>query len=311
MARDLQRAANTVLRALSAARTSTSTGAAATTTSTTAAAGTLVSSPSLHSPAASRAYSTHQHIEHVAPPATRVPLDEEWYLRQRQRVPLGNRTPECAASAWVAPSAVLAGDVDVLDRASVWHGAVLRGDLNNITLGQISNVQDRCVLHAARSTAAGLPAATVIGKYVSIEPAAVLRSCRVGDHAIIGSRAVLLEGSLVEDGAILAPGSVLPPARRVPTGELWAGAPARFVRKLTGDEKDAIKGVAEAVYRAAAAHRDDELPHGSAWRLVEDWRAARDGAGLFEWVDMRRQKYVLRTEQEREAEARKLSSGEL
>jgi gamma-carbonic anhydrase len=311
MRSELHRAASTVLRALSAARTSSSAAAAGTShasaaTQTTQTAATLVSSSSS---SARASFSTHAHVEHVAPPATRVPIDEEWYLRQRQRIPLGNRAPHCAQSAWVAPSAVLAGDVDLLDRSSVWHGAVLRGDLNNVTLGHVSNVQDRCVLHAARSTAAGLPAATIVGKFVSIEPAAVLRSCRVGDEAIVGARSVLLEGSLVEDGAILAPGSVLPPARRVPTGELWAGVPAKFVRKLTGDEKSAIKGVAQTVYRAAAGHAADELPHGSAWRLVEDWRSARDGAGLFEWVDMRRQKYALRTEQEREAEARKLSSG--
>lgn len=309
--RDLQRAATSVLRALSAARAAGggSAGACSTSsTSSTAAASALASSSSTSS--ASRPYST-QHVEHVAPPATRVPVQDEWYLRQRSRIPLGNRSPHCAQSAYVSPSAVLAGDVDLLDRASVWGGAVLRGDLNNVTLGHVSNVQDRCVLHAARSTAAGLPAATIVGKYVTIEPAAVLRSCRVGDQVVVGARSVLLEGSLVEDGAILAPGSVLPPARRVPSGELWAGAPAKFVRKLTGDEKDAIKTAAEAVWRLAAAQGADELPHGNSWRLVEDWRAARDGAGLFEWVDMRRQKYAIRSEMEREAEAQKLTSGEL
>lgn len=305
--RDLQRAATSVLRALSAARAA---GACSTSTSTTtaaAAAPALLASSS--APSSARPYST-QHVEHVAPPATRVPVQDEWYLRQRQRIPLGNRAPHCAQSAWVSPSAVLAGDVDLLDRASVWGGAVLRGDLNNVTVGHVSNVQDRCVLHAARSTAAGLPAATVVGKYVTIEPGAVLRSCRVGDRVVIGSRAVLLEGSLVEEESILAPGSVLPPARRIPSGELWAGAPARFVRKLTADERDAIKGVAEAAWRLAAGHASDELPHGSAWRLVEDWRAARDGAGMFEWVDMRRQKYAIRSGMEREAEAQKLSSGD-
>jgi carbonic anhydrase/acetyltransferase-like protein (isoleucine patch superfamily) len=304
--RDLQRAATTVLRALSAARSRAAGGACCSASAAAAASSAALASSS---PSTTRPYST-QHVEHVAPPATRVPIQDEWYLRQRTRIPLGNRAPHCAASAWVSPSAVLAGDVDLLDRASVWGGAVLRGDLNNVTVGQLSNVQDRCVLHAARSTAAGLPAATIVGKYVTIEPGAVLRSCRVADRVVIGARAVLLEGSLVEEDAILAPGSVLPPARRVPSGELWAGAPARFVRKLTGDEKDAIKEAAQAVWRLAAGHSADELPHGSAWRLVEDWRAARDGAGLYEWVDMRRQKYAIRSEMEREAEAQKLSSGE-
>lgn len=82
----------------------------------------------------------------------------------------------------------------------------------------------------------GLNAATLIGDKVTIEPYAVLRSCRVESKSIIGARSVLCEGSVVESEAIVAPNSVVPPARRIPSGELWGGNPAKFIRKLTAHE---------------------------------------------------------------------------
>jgi carbonic anhydrase/acetyltransferase-like protein (isoleucine patch superfamily) len=101
-----------------------------------------------------------------------------------------------------------------------------------------------CCLHIDlsvqhRTSPSGLSAATVIGKNVVVGPNCVLRSCRIDDNVIIGAKSALMEGSIVEENAVLAPGSVLPPARRVPSGELWAGNPAKFVRKLTKDEASA------------------------------------------------------------------------
>eukprot|EP00879_Flechtneria_rotunda_P007244 GHRR01007601.1.p2 GENE.GHRR01007601.1~~GHRR01007601.1.p2 ORF type:complete len:130 (+),score=20.65 GHRR01007601.1:153-542(+) len=88
--------------------------------------------------------------EAVAPAVTYRDIQDEWYLRQRSQISLGNRLPHVAASAWVSPSAVVVGDVDLLDRVNVWNHVVLRGDLNNITIGQVTNIQDRTVIHAAR-----------------------------------------------------------------------------------------------------------------------------------------------------------------
>ncbi len=82
----------------------------------------------------------------------------------------------------------------------------------------------------------GLNAATLIGDKVTIEPYAVLRSCRVENKCIVGARSVLCEGSVMETESILAPNSVVPPARRIPSGELWGGNPAKFIRKLTANE---------------------------------------------------------------------------
>lgn len=233
-------------------------------------------------------------------------ISEEWYLRQRNTIVLGNRIPNVADGVWVAPNAVVAGDVDLLDRVSIWYGAVLRGDLNNITVESCSNIQDRTVIHAARTSPSGLTAATLVGKYVTVEPNCILRSCRIVGHNIIGARSVLMEGSMVEQYAILAPGTVLPPARRVPEGELWAGNPAKFVRKITKDEKAAFEDIADEIRKLAVRHKEDQLPYGTAWRQVEEWRAAQIAAGVYDWSDARGARYKARIEGQKEEAAKQL-----
>lgn len=241
-----------------------------------------------------------------APAATSVSIEQEWYLRQRNQVTIGNRVPHAAVGVYLAPSAVVIGDVDLWDRVSVWNNVVIRGDLNNITINALSNIQDRTVIHAARTSPTGLPAATVLGKYVTVEPGCVLRSCRVGDYCLVGARSVLCEGSMMEEGSILGPGSVLPPARRIPAGEMWAGAPARFVRKLHGDEKDELQKMAEEVSKLAWDVSSEVLPYGGAWRKVEELREKLVKAGEGEVVYMRGIKYELRKEQEAEERAQQL-----
>ncbi|CAH9054767.1 unnamed protein product, partial [Cuscuta epithymum] len=125
------------------------------------------------------------------------------YRGQRKLIPLGQWAPKIAVDAYVAPNAVLAGQVTVWDGASVWNGAVLRGDLNKITIGFCSNVQERCVVHAAWSSPTGLPADTSIERYVTIGACSLLRSCTIEPECIIGQHSILMEGSLVETHSIL------------------------------------------------------------------------------------------------------------
>ncbi|KAF8057852.1 GAMMACAL1 [Scenedesmus sp. PABB004] len=247
-------------------------------------------------------------FESVAPAVTNKDISEEWYLRQRVQLSLGNRLPHVAASVWISPSAVVAGDVDLLDRVSVWNNVVLRGDLNNITVGHVTNIQDRTVIHAARTSPTGMSAAVKIGKFVTIEPNCALRSCRIGDYAKVGARSVLLEGSMMESHSVLAPGSVLPPTRRVPEGELWGGVPARFIRALSDDEKEALKEEADDIRRLAWQQCAEELPVGTAWRSVEEYRAACLAEGFGDTIPMRREKYDARREAEAAA-ANVLSGG--
>ncbi|KDD74885.1 hypothetical protein H632_c1010p0 [Helicosporidium sp. ATCC 50920] len=192
---------------------------------------------------------------------TSIHIEEEVYNRQRNLMPLGNRVPTTAPDAWVAPSAVVVGDVDLFDRVSVWYGAVLRGDLNSIRVGAFSNIQDRTVVHAAAAT--------------------------VESEAVVGDRCVLLEGSLVEKHSVLAPGSVLPPGRRVPSGELWAGAPARKVRKLNKDEIVEIPKLAASISALAQTHAGEFLPHSFAYVEAESLRSIlKPGAALAEAADL-------------------------
>ena len=135
------------------------------------------------------------------------------------------------------------------------------------------------MLHAARSSPTGLPAATAVGRDVTVGDRCLLRSATVGDGAVLGEGSILLEGSVVGASAVLAPGTVVPPGRLVPAGELWAGKPARFVRALTKDEKAATAAVAaEAGASRAEDYAQHELPEGGMrYKAVEALREALAG----------------------------------
>jgi carbonic anhydrase/acetyltransferase-like protein (isoleucine patch superfamily) len=194
--------------------------------------------------------------------------------RQRQLINLGNRVVTVAPDSWVAPSAVLVGDVDIYEQVSIWHNCVLRGDLNSIKVGAFSNIQDRTVIHAARSSPTGLPAASTIGRNVTIGQACLLRSVTIEDECVVGDKCILLEGSMMEKNSVLEAGSVVPPGRRIPSGQVWAGNPARYVRDLSKDEKMAMAPLAASIFPAVDAHKAEFLPETMAYRDAE---ALREG----------------------------------
>ncbi|XP_078433447.1 gamma carbonic anhydrase-like 1, mitochondrial [Wolffia australiana] len=196
------------------------------------------------------------------------------YRGQRRIIPLGQWLPKIAVDAYVAPNVVLAGQVTVCDGASVWNGSVLRGDLNKITVGFCSNVQERCVVHAAWTSPTGLPAETVIERYVTVGAGTLLRSSNIEPECIIGQRSILMEGSLVETNSILEAGTVVPPGRRIPSGELWAGNPARFVRKLTNEEILEIPKLATAINDLMQSHFSEFLPYSTVYLEVEKLKKA-------------------------------------
>ncbi|KAL2515130.1 Gamma carbonic anhydrase-like 2 [Forsythia ovata] len=214
--------------------------------------------------------------ETAQPPPPPAPVIREspdrvkWdYRGQRKLIPLGQWAPKVAVDAYVAPNVVLAGQVVVYDGASVWNGAVLRGDLNKITVGFCSNVQERCVVHAAWSSPTGLPAETLIERYVTVGAYSLLRSCTIEPECIIGQHSILMEGSLVETHSILEAGSVVPPGRRIPSGELWSGNPARFVRTLTHEETLEIPKLAVAINDLSKSYFNEFLPYSTVYLEVE------------------------------------------
>ncbi|KAG8461639.1 hypothetical protein KFE25_001257 [Diacronema lutheri] len=187
--------------------------------------------------------------------------------RHRAVMNLYEKRPSMAADVFVAPSASVIGDVILNDGVSVWYGAVVRSDVNPVTIGGYTNIQERAVVHAATSTPTGFKANCSIGSWVSVGQGAVLRACTVEDYCVIGAGSVLLEGSLVEKHAIVEPGSVLPAGGRVPSGEMWGGNPIAFVRKLSKEEAADIEKQANAVADAAKEHQEQFLPYGTTYQL--------------------------------------------
>lgn len=158
--------------------------------------------------------------------------------------------PIIGENVFLAPSASVIGNVKLGSSSSVWYGSVLRGDVNTISVGDRSNVQDRAVVYGVGPTSKPC----VIGSSVTIGQSAVVHSAMIADEAMIGMGAVVMDGAKVMKHALVAAGSVVPENAVVGEGELWAGAPANMVRKLTTEEIDAIVASAEDYVSLAAAH---------------------------------------------------------
>lgn len=140
-------------------------------------------------------------------------------------------TPRVHPTAFIAPTAVLIGNVEVGENASIWFGAVLRGDDpdHGIRVGARTSVQDNCVVHvSARGP-------TVIGADVTVGHGAVFESCEIRDRALIGMNAVILHGAVIEEESLVAASAVVPEGMVVPGRTLVAGAPARVRKELTGE----------------------------------------------------------------------------
>jgi carbonic anhydrase/acetyltransferase-like protein (isoleucine patch superfamily) len=144
------------------------------------------------------------------------------------------RSPRIDPAAFVAPGAKLIGDVEVGPQASIWYNCVLRGDMNKIRIGARSNVQDGTIIHVDPPRPAGPPEGfpCLIGEDVLIGHVAMIHGCILEDRAFVGLGAIVMDGCVVEGDAMLAAGALLTPGKRVPSGQLWAGRPARFVREL-------------------------------------------------------------------------------
>jgi len=138
--------------------------------------------------------------------------------------------PQLGRGVYVAPTALVLGRVTLGDRASVWPGVVLRGDINEIIVGEHTNIQDLCVGHLEDD----LP--LVVGAYVTVGHGAILHACEVGDGCLVGMGAIVLNGAKVGDGAIVGAASLVPPGKEIPAGVLALGSPAKVVRKLSEEE---------------------------------------------------------------------------
>lgn len=180
-----------------------------------------------------------------------------------QVIALAGRVPTLDPTAWVAPGATVVGDVTLAAGSSVWYAAVLRADGAAISIGERSNVQDGCVVHADTRGAVEL------GPDVSVGHRAVLHGCTVERGSLIGMGAVVLTGARVGAESLVAAGAVLREGMQVPPRSLVAGVPAQVRRTLTDQEVEGLLLNAEAYlhltddHRSAAVEPDEDLPGSS------------------------------------------------
>jgi carbonic anhydrase/acetyltransferase-like protein (isoleucine patch superfamily) len=147
--------------------------------------------------------------------------------------------PKIGRLAYIAESAVVIGNVTIGDNVSIWPTTVVRGDVENITIGDDTNIQDGSILHVThygKFTDRGYP--LTIGKGVTVGHRAIVHACAIGDYCLVGMGAVIMDDAVLEDYVMLGAGALVPSGKTLTSGHLYVGAPAKLVRALTESERE-------------------------------------------------------------------------
>lgn len=148
-------------------------------------------------------------------------------------MPFEDIWPRLADGIFIGAGAEVIGDVEIGAGSSIWYNCVLRGDVNHIRIGAGTNVQDGTIIHVSRKTHG-----TTIGDNVTIGHMALVHGCALEDRCFVGMRSTVMDGCVIESYSMLAAGALLTPGKRIPSGELWAGSPAKYKRDVTPEERD-------------------------------------------------------------------------
>ncbi len=159
------------------------------------------------------------------------------------------QNPAIAPTAYIAPEAVIIGDVRIGQRVSIWPQCVLRGDINYIEIGECSNVQDGTVIHMAEN----IP--VIIGRYVTIGHLAMLHACTVENECLIGMHATILDGAVVGHNSIIGAHTLVTQGMVIPPGSMVLGVPGKIVRSLSVEEQAKLPQWAENYLVITAAYR--------------------------------------------------------
>ncbi len=157
--------------------------------------------------------------------------------------------PRLGPGVYVAPTAIVLGDVEIGEDSSVWFGTVVRGDTHRIRIGIRTNVQDNCTLHV---TAVRHP--LEIGDDVSLGHRVVVHGCTIGSRCLVGMGAIVLDGAEIGEESIVAAGAVVPEGRRFPPRSLLMGTPARVARGITDDDLARVLGTRDDYLELARAY---------------------------------------------------------
>ncbi len=167
------------------------------------------------------------------------------------------KQPRLAPGVWIDQTAVVVGDVEIGERASIWPLVVARGDVHHIRIGAETNIQDGSILHVShdsRFLPGGAP--LIIHDRVTIGHQAVLHGCEIGEHCLVGIGARVLDRAVLQPWILLGAGSLVPPGRVLEGGYLWHGAPVKRIRPLTDDELEYLEYSAQHYVRLAENHRE-------------------------------------------------------
>ena len=152
-----------------------------------------------------------------------------------------DKSPNIHASAYVDETAVVIGDVTIGEDSSVWPMTVVRGDVNSITIGARTNIQDGSVLHESHTSEFSTGFPLVIGDDVTVGHKALLHACTVGNQCLIGMSATVMDGAILGDNVIIGAGSLVPPGKQLESGYLYVGSPVKRVRELNEKERAFLK----------------------------------------------------------------------
>ncbi len=183
------------------------------------------------------------------------PQDQHMSIRQYQ-----GHTPSIADSAYIDEMALVIGRVTIGEHSSLWPNVVARGDVQTITIGNSTNVQDGTIIHVTHDHDAvpgGQP--TRIGDFVTIGHRALIHACAIGDYCLIGMAATIMDGAVLEDRVILGAGSLVPPGKILESGHLYVGSPAKKVRPLNEKELANLEYSASHYVHVAETHKQGNV----------------------------------------------------
>src|SRR2546425_6298732 len=149
------------------------------------------------------------------------------------------KKPTISPTVYIAHGAVLVGDVTIGDYSSVWHNAVLRGDINRIVVGHHTNIQDNAVLHLADEHPC------LVGNYVTVGHCAIVHACTLGNEVLVGMGATILDGAVIGDRSLIGANALVTQKTEIPSDSLVLGSPAKVARALTDEERGQLRVSAE------------------------------------------------------------------
>lgn len=162
-------------------------------------------------------------------------------------------SPQFDDTVFVAPSADIIGDVTIGTESSIWFNVTIRGDVNYITIGDQSNVQDNVCIHVMNQTGP-----TIIGNEVTIGHGAVVHRCTINDRVLVGINVTVLDKAVIESDVIIAAGTLVPPGKTLESGYMYMGSPAKKTRKLTEEELASIPKYAANYVKYSRAYQQKD-----------------------------------------------------